>query len=236
MTPLEEVLWQAPPPRRWLSRAAAFFVEPAPHDARPAAAATAMPHPSVTSVASATRAAALGRREHVPAAGAALAGELRAQSGARAAAVLLWDPQAPPHVAVDGPAAPAARALARAAEAEDVATEVFGLLARVRLPDDPSQAVAMATRLSDRLRNTPMVLALAGPRTCDFDVLLREQDLVTLVASEDEEPALIALARAGLEDIPATVITVPAPSGVARALALAGLGRAGAARRQSNHC
>jgi hypothetical protein len=176
------------------------------------------------------RAAVLGRRADVPVAAAAVAGELRAAAGARAAAVLLWEPEASAEPPADAPAAPAARALARSLADGAVSTEARGFMVRVRLPREPGQAAAAAVRIADGLDGIPAVLALAGPRATAFDALLSEQAIVGLLAAPDGDERLLELAERGLEGLEAAVLRLPVLTGAARALAAAGLGRAPALR------
>jgi hypothetical protein len=226
---MDEVLWV---PRRrsgLLAHFASFFVAPADEAAPPPvaakgeAAADSMPHACM-------RAAVLGRRGDVPVAAAAAAGELRCAAGARAAAVLLWEPDASAERAGEAPAAPAARALARSLADGAVSAEARGFVARVRLPSEPIQAAAAAVRIADRLDGIPAVLALAGPRATAFDALLAEQAIIGLLAAPHDDEVLLALAERSLEGLDAAVIRMPAPAGAARALAAAGLGRAPALR------
>ena len=183
------------------------------------------------------RAAVLGSAADAPPVAAALANALRGRRGAPAA-VAVWappprsgDPGPPPAVANEPPggaaAAPrsgppaslAASRLAARLTARGLPAAARGRLAWLRLLDHPVAAALAARRLSGALE-APLVIAVAGPRSDALEGLLREQDLIVVVAREPDGPlARLALARC---DVP-SIACAPLPHGPARLLALAGL-------------
>ena len=218
-------------------RAAGYFVAPRPPVVAEAAAsrdAGSLP------ARSSPRAAVLGPAAvSAPVAGA-LAGGLRAVHAAPTAAVAIWAPPAAaaqdrPSLAVAAPAAtdtaagppqphsaaatPAALRLAARISTRGVPAAGRGRLAWAQLADHPVAMALAARRLSGALE-VPLVLALAGPRAEVLEELLREQDLVVVVA-RDPEGALARLAIAGCA-VPAAA-SAPLAAGPTRLLALAGL-------------
>jgi hypothetical protein len=215
-------------------RAAGHFLAPRPPVDRDAIcvaprAGTAAP------VRDAPRAAVLGSPADAPPVAGALAGALRAAHRSAAAAVAIWTPASGTAPGAPGlaiatatespergslpPATPAALRLAARITGRGLPATGRGRLAWLQRADHPVAAALAARRLSGALE-VPVVVALAGPRTEVLEGLLREQDLVVIVAREPQG-ALARLAVAGC-DVPALACAPLAP-GPSRLLALAGL-------------
>ncbi len=193
---------------------------PAPPPPRPAAA-TAPP-----AVRLPPRVAVLGRRAEAVPVAVAVANALRAQHGAPSAALAVWSPS-PGAAALSvadtaqsrPPASPAAHRLAARLTTRGLAAQARGRLAWLELDEHPVAAALAVRRVSGAV-DVPVVTVLAGPRTAVLEGLLREQDLVVVVA-RDPGGALARLAVATSE-VPA-VACPPLPVGPARLLAAAGL-------------
>jgi hypothetical protein len=183
-----------------IGRAASLFVAPR-LSAEPTAAVTRF----------APRVAVLGSAADAPPVAAALAHGLRRQERAPAAVVLTW----PAEPAAARPAAPAASRLAARLAARGHLATPRGRLAWLTLAEPP---VPSARRLAGTVEE-PLVVALGGPRTDDIEELLREQDLVAVVARDPDGP----LARIALGSLDVTAVVLPPLTGATRRLALAGL-------------
>ena len=167
-------------------------------------------------------AALLGGGADAVAAGAALAGELRARGGRRAALVLVWDPmrQAPDPM----PAWPAARNLATTLGAGHVVA-ARGCIVQVQLPREPEAAAAVAERLSAE-KGLATVLVVAGPRTAALDDLLSARDVLVVLDSAGLSGRVAELATAELRRLNARVLVeAPIGGGLRKWAAVAGLGR-----------
>lgn len=196
------------------------------------------------------RAAVLGTDPGALAAGAALAGELRARSRASAALLITWPPVAraqddaltaaqfsllashPPPPPREGASAPGAipatlpaRRLAARLQARGLPAVARGRLAWLALGPDPGPAFAAAERALGALAE-PAVLALAAPRPREATALLAEQHLIAVAAPPGASGDLLALAKASLAATGVPVVAVRPPTrGPGRLLALAGLAR-----------
>jgi hypothetical protein len=190
-----------------LERAAAAFVTPA-----------SPPEVAVVPPRFAPRALVLGAaRDAVPVA-AALAGGLRERERAAGAVLVTWPAAETPRAALG---TPAASRLAAGLQARGLDAVARGRLAWLALGDDD---LALARRALAAV-DVPAVAAITGPRSAATDELIAEQDQIVLVVPAEADPALVALARAGLAEwnVPFTVRSPLAPG--ARAAALAGWGR-----------
>jgi hypothetical protein len=202
---------------------------PAVRPAVPAPAAPSPPavHPRAGTAPPAVtlppRVAVLGRRAEAVAVAVAVANALRAQHGAPAAALALWSPLDAPRPDAEPeprpPASPGASRLAARLSARGLTAVARGRLAWVGLDDHPVAAALAARRLAGAV-DAPVVTVIAGPRTAVLEGLLREQDLLVVVA-RDPGGALARLAVATSE-VPA-VACPPLAAGPARLLAAAGL-------------
>lgn len=196
-----------------LDRLAGWLVDPAPETA-PAPVGRAVAPPSVALLA--------GPRD-VRALGAALA--LRLTRGV--AAIGVWTGEEPPVAApVDGPALPAARRLARALRARELAAMASGRLVFASLPGPAEPSAVAARRLEATAEPLPTVLALAGPREAAWDAVLAERDAVLVHAADGglAELAIERLAEQGVRAAPLRTV----PGSAARALARVGLALPGA--------
>ncbi len=195
-----------------LDRIAALFVAPR---AEPRTAAPALSTVLPTSMAVCGAAA-------VPTA-AALALVL---AGRRPALVCAWGA---PTIRPAVPATSGARRLTAALHARGIAGRAIGRLAVAELSADPALAVAEATRAAAAC-DTPVILALAGPRAADFDTLLAVQD-VAVLAGDDVCGELTRLALTSLAEVSRSVVrSAPLSPGTAW-LARAGIVATPAARR-----
>jgi hypothetical protein len=163
------------------------------------------------------RAAVLGRAAEAVPAAAALAGALREVHGASAAAVATWTPGGSQRGGC-GPGTPAAHRLAGRLTVRGLAATAHGRLAWLAL-DDHVFAASVAARRASAALDVPLVIALAGPRCDIVETLLHEQDVVLVVAADPDGP----LARLATAACRHHATACPAPRGVRRALALAGL-------------
>jgi len=132
-----------------------------------------------------TRAAVLGPAPGAVAAAAALAGALRASQGFPAAVVATWTPGSAPRLR--GPGAPGAIRAAARLSARGLEATPHGRLVWLPLSDHVVAASVAARRASASL-DTPLVLALAGPRCDIVEALLGEQELVVVATSEPDGP------------------------------------------------
>jgi hypothetical protein len=221
-----------------LDRAAGWFVAPPGDAPRPATAPAVLDH--------APRALVLGSAAGAPPVAAALAGALRARSGAAAAVAAVWSPRAgdghlpshvaehppshvaehpPSHVAEHPPsqlALPGARRLAARLSARGIGASARGRLAWVALPRDDRPAAAAAVQAGAAV-DVPLAVALAGPRTPALDALLADQDLIVVVVDDLDGP-LGRLALASLAGFGALTVASRPLRGPARLAALAGFG------------
>jgi hypothetical protein len=149
----------------------------------------------------------------------AVAGGLVLASGSGPGLVCAWPPG---DVRPSVPATARARRLAARLESRGVTAVAGGRLVGVPLPGAAAEAVAASQRAVAAVDGATAVV-LAAPRDDDFDALLALQDAVVLVLREPSDSPLVRLALGGLADLPAPVVTVPAPSGAVRELAAAGL-------------
>ena len=151
--------------------------------------------------------------------GAALALALARALRASAATICVWSPE-PARSSWRAPARPAALRLAGRLSARGHDAHGSGRLVVVRLAAACEEAAAQALRVGAAAGSAPTVLALAGPRRAEFDVVLSAQDLVVVAVPPGSSPALAQLALAGLER--ALSCELP-PADPGRALAAAGL-------------
>ena len=181
----------------------------------------AAPRPAAPSppIGSCARAAVLGRPAQAVPSAAALACSLRVAHRAPAAVVATWTPGARAPVP-RGPGAPGASRFAARLSARGLAATAHGILVWLPLSDHVV-AASVAVRRASAALDVPLVVALAGPRCDVVEALLREQDLVIVVAEDPGSP-LARLAVGGCS-VPATART-PA-HGARRVLAMAGLAR-----------
>ena len=172
---------------------------------------------------------------------AACAGELRARTRSGAALVCVWQPTREPADDVEPPwddgdddgspppstpasaTTPAARRLAGRLAAHGLDTTARGRLAWLRLGPDPADAAAQVRRCL-ALADTPVVLAVAGPRDTAFEPLIAEARHVLAVLPSDADPALQELVTATLPPGGGAIVA-PLRSGPPRWAAMAGLGR-----------
>jgi hypothetical protein len=153
----------------------------------------------------------------------------RARTGCGLA--LVWTaPQPRPPGDARPPATRAARRLAVALAARELAGRPCGRAVELMLPPDSGDALAVARRATAAAGDAPVVLALGGPRAAAFDDVLAEQDGVLVLMRPGADAALAALAVAALP--PAAGVAHPFAIGpAARVLAAAGLVVPGALRR-----
>jgi hypothetical protein len=196
-----------------LARVWSLFVAPAPAPrARPVARFA--PGPSVALLCSPVDA--------LPA-GALLTLALARAPNAGTGLLCLWRAGERAVPAWSAPALPGARRVLAALAAHDLDAEAGGRLVRLRLPEEPEAAFAVATRAAV-VSAVPAVTALAGPRTPSLDQLLVAQDLVVVAHRPDADPALPELACQGLSSLRVPAIACPvAPGARGRALAAAGI-------------
>jgi hypothetical protein len=97
------------------------------------------------------------------------------------------------------PAAPAARRLAGRLGVQGLSAQARGRVVVVALPGDDAAAAAAASRAAAAAGDAPVVLALGGARGAALEALLDGQDLCVVTSRPGAQPALAALARAGLE-------------------------------------
>jgi len=167
----------------------------------------------------APRALVLGRPDDAVPVAAALAGGLREEHRAAGALLVTWPFAAPPRAALG---TPSASRLAARLQVRGLDAVPRGRLAWLALA---AGELALASRAIAAV-DVPAVIAITGPRTAATDTLLDEQDLIVLVVGPDAEPALEAVALAGLERGSAPVVTHrPLESPAARPAAMAGWGR-----------
>jgi hypothetical protein len=160
---------------------------------------------------------------HACALGAAVALVLRRRAGARAGLVVVWAQRQGARPASGMAAAPAARRLAATLGGRGLEAHANGTLAVVMAPADAVQAVAVAARALAAAGAAPSVLAL-GRRDPRFDALLGEQDRVLVTGSPGAEPAIAALAVAGLASVARDVRACQVePSPLARAVVASGI-------------
>ncbi|MDQ6751035.1 MAG: hypothetical protein M3Z33_09825 [Actinomycetota bacterium] len=194
-----------------LTRLSALFVTPAPQ-ARPVTCS--MPAPSVALLCSPADALA---------AGALLALDLARTHQVGTALLCLWRAGERAVPAWSAPALRGPRRALAALTAHDLEAEAGGRLVRLRLPEEPEAAFAVATRAA-AVCAIPAVSALAGPRTPALDQLLIAQDLVVVAHRPDADPALPELACRGLTSLRVPTIACPvAPGARGRAFAAAGI-------------
>ncbi len=163
--------------------------------------------------------------------GAAVAAALARGSSARCALLVVSAaeglPRARPAL---GPAAPAARRLARDLTALGPVV-VRGRVAELRLDGAAPACAAVLAALPPRAAGVPVVLVLPGVRDPSADLLLGAQDVVVAAVDPGAPAPLAALAAAGLRaSAPAAsvrVVPVPARLGPAarRSAVSAALGR-----------
>jgi len=203
-----------------LGRVRDFYLAPAAPAAHAARTLVLAPAPA---------AAVLGRPRDAHALAGALAVSLARAGGWPCAVVGLWRGSEPPAIAT--PARPAARRVAARLRDHDLEAQPSGRLVLCTLPQDAAQAVAAAERAAGSVRG-PVVLALAGPRDEQTDVLLRVQDVIVLASRPGDDPELAAMARESLGALAAPVVGCQAaPGALARAIALAGLSAPASLRR-----
>jgi hypothetical protein len=156
--------------------------------------------------------------EAVPVA-AACAGELRAQARAAAAVLCVWGGGEPPA----GATTPAVSRLAARLAAHGLAATASGRLAWIALAPTPADAATQVLR-ARALADTPIVLAVAGPRPAALEPLLADTDLALVVLPPEADEPLRALALASLP-ARASLAVPPLPPGPPRWAAMAGLAR-----------
>jgi hypothetical protein len=115
-----------------------------------------------------------------------------------------------------GPATIGARRLAARLARREIDAAARGRLVWVELPDEAEAAAVAARRLDGTLVEQALVTALAGPRVAPVDELLEDAERIVVAADPASPLARVVLAR-----LPRAVAT-PAPTGLARSLALAG--------------
>jgi hypothetical protein len=168
-------------------------------------------------------AAVLGPSAAVVPVAAACAGELRARLRTPAALVCVWRPIGPVAAPPAGAATPGARRLAQRLTERGAAATACGRLAWLALETDPAAAAATARR-AILAAGQPAVVAIAGPRPAELEAMLATAELAVVVLPAHADPAVGALALAGLP-APARVTHPPLAAGPARWAALAGLAR-----------
>lgn len=210
----DALAWQPPVAREWPSTWAPDM---------PAGGDAADVSPADSRVTEPAGAVVIGGGSDALVLGAALAGELRRRERARAALLLVWDPDG--GKATPLPACPAARRLA-AVLGDDADVAARGQLAELRLPVEASAAAEAAQRLTRRV-DVPTVLVLCGPRSPNFDALLTERDLLVVLQPDGLPASLAGLAADELRALNRRVLVEGPIGGVGRRLAaLCGLGRA----------
>ncbi len=195
------------------SRSGGFFLAPeAPQPASPALAAAPRAGDLV---------GVLAAEPLLPAATATVARGLRRDARTRTAVVATTGAGAPP-----GPAAPAARAMARRLAGAESTAVAAGALCRVDLPGDPGAACREAWRLV-RVAGVPVVVGFAE-RDDELDALLAAADRLVLATAPDADEALVLLAVAALARLGPPTSHLVLPGGpVGRRLAALGLGGPG---------
>jgi hypothetical protein len=129
------------------------------------------------------------------------------------------------------PASGAAHRLAQALDRRGHAARASRRLVLVTLPPEEDAAGVEAARVGAACGSSPVVLVVGGARASGFDGALRACDLVVVAHRGDADPALAALAMAGVEalGVPVADFVIPA-SPVARLLAATGVAAAPGAR------
>ena len=205
-----------------VSRLAELFVIPAERRDPPARAGEDVPPAAPLAPVGPRTAAAvavLAPAADAAALGAVLGLALARAQRAPAAVVCVWSP-VPERPSWRAPARAAARRLAATLAARGHEAYGSGRLVVVRLAAGREDGAAEALRVSAAAGAAPTVLALAGPRRAELDIVLAAQDLVVVALPPESNPALAQLAVAGLER--ALACELP-PADPARALAAAGL-------------
>lgn len=209
-----------------LERVAGTFVAPrAGHEAArvpdsgcAAARARAVVAPAV---------AVLAKRDHVLAAGGAVALAVADECRAPVAIVCVWTGDEPSRSRGAAPASARAHRHAQALARRGHAARASRRLVPVRLPADEREAEAEAGRVGAACGAAPLVLALAGARDGGLDDVLRACDVVVVAAAPGAAPALVALAEAGVEALGVKSVACELPgSPFGRLLAANGAGLA----------
>lgn len=163
-----------------------------------------------------------------PAEAPALAASLALRLAGGVGVVAIWTGAAEPGPRAARAAIPAARRLATALVARELAAAASGRLVTVALPAGGAAAASALARVEAVLADGCAVLAAAGPRDAALDGVLVERDLVLVHAGED---ALAQLTLARLREQGARAERLDAaPGALARVLARAGLALPGGLR------
>jgi hypothetical protein len=128
------------------------------------------------------------------------------------------------------PATAGARRLAASMAARGLSAQASGRLVGVALDEMPSVAAAEGARATAAAGESPVVLALCGPRDPAFDDLLAAQD-VAIVALQDASAELVRLGVAALEETSRRAVAAPVLAGPSAWAARAGLWAGPGARR-----
>jgi hypothetical protein len=144
-----------------------------------------------------------------------------------AAVVCAWGASPP----VGGmPPTAAARRIATSMQTRGIEARGAGRLVLVTLAPDPATAADEAARAAAAAGESPVVVALAGPREPEFDRVLAAQDVAVLAAGGASDE-LLRLGIAALEDVTRRAVPALAVSAVAAWAARAGLWATPSARR-----
>lgn len=216
-----------------LARLKGVFVAPA--EAGAAARARATPPevalPATKPVPPPVQVVLLAPAAALPAASGALALALAGAVGARAALACSWV-GGPNRVTV--PATRSARRLAMRLTGRGFGAAATGRLARLDLPDAPEEGAAAAARATaaDLAAGAPSVVALAGPRCSEVDVLLDAADLVVIAVPAEAPEALVRAGVRSLGSRAAPVVVWALGAGpIERALSTAGVAAGPSVRR-----
>jgi hypothetical protein len=114
--------------------------------------------------------------------------------------------------------------------ARGLGARAVGRLVVVTLACDAATAADEAGRAAAAAGDSPVVIALSGPREPDFDRLLGAQDLAVM-AGHEASGELLRLGIAALEDVTRRAVSAPALGTLAGAAARAGLFATPGARR-----
>jgi len=178
-------------------------------------------------------AAVLCPAEDARAAGVALAALLARRARAACGLACIWTaPEPHRHPEASAPPSRAARRLAATLTPRGIDARACGRVVAVALESDPAAALAAAGRAVAAADAAPVVVVLGGPRPAAFDELLGGQDRLLVLTRPGADPAMSALAVAGLPpDGPPAVACTVGLGPAARAIAAAGLAVPAALRR-----